>query len=50
LTVADPRGLPPLRAAIARYLARSRGMRCAAEQGHRFNSPRSRRSIRSLRG
>lgn len=35
---ADPRGLPELRAAIARYLAQFRGLRCRASQVIVFNS------------
>ena len=38
LDFADPRGLPELRAALARYLAQLRGMRCSAEQVVIFNS------------
>ncbi|HET9743637.1 MAG TPA: PLP-dependent aminotransferase family protein [Terriglobales bacterium] len=38
LTFADPRGFPQLRAAIARYLAQFRGIRCRAEQVIVFNS------------
>lgn len=38
LTFADPRGLMNLRAAIARYLAQFRGIRCVAEQIIIFNS------------
>ncbi len=38
LDFADPRGLPELRAALARYLAQLRGMRCNAEQVVIFNS------------
>lgn len=35
---ADPRGLPELREALARYLAQLRGMRCSAQQVVIFNS------------
>jgi GntR family transcriptional regulator/MocR family aminotransferase len=38
LNFADPRGLPSLRAAIARYLAQLRGIRCAPEQVIVFSS------------
>jgi GntR family transcriptional regulator/MocR family aminotransferase len=38
LGFADPRGLPALRAAIARHLAQLRGIRCTAEQVIVFNS------------
>ena len=38
LDFADPRGLPELRAALARYLAQLRGMRCRPEQVVIFNS------------
>lgn len=38
LTFADPRGLPNLRTAIARYLAQFRGIRCHAGQVLVFNS------------
>jgi GntR family transcriptional regulator/MocR family aminotransferase len=38
LDFADPRGLPDLRAAIARYLAQFRGIRCTASQVIIFNS------------
>ncbi|HLJ44470.1 MAG TPA: PLP-dependent aminotransferase family protein [Bryobacteraceae bacterium] len=38
LTFADPRGLPMLRAAIARYLAQFRGILCAAGQVVVFSS------------
>ena len=38
LSFADPRGLPDLRAAIARYLAQFRGIRCAPRQLMIFNS------------
>lgn len=38
LNFADPRGLPELRAAIARYLAQFRGVRCTAGQILIFNS------------
>ena len=38
LGFADPRGLPALRAAIARYLAQLRGIRCRPEQVVVFNS------------
>jgi GntR family transcriptional regulator/MocR family aminotransferase len=38
LSFADPRGLPNLREAIARYLAQFRGIRCTARQVMVFNS------------
>jgi len=38
LSFADPRGLPNLRAAIARYLAQFRGIRCIAQQVIIFSS------------
>jgi len=38
LRFADPRGLPALRAAIARYLAQFRGIRCTERQIVVFNS------------
>jgi len=38
LSFSDPRGLPDLRAAIARYLAQFRGIRCDPEQVIVFNS------------
>ena len=38
LTFADPRGLPELKAALARYLAQFRGIRCEPEQVVIFNS------------
>jgi GntR family transcriptional regulator / MocR family aminotransferase len=38
LSFADPRGLPELRAAIARYLAHFREIRCSARQVIIFNS------------
>jgi GntR family transcriptional regulator / MocR family aminotransferase len=38
LGFADPRGLPNLRAAIARYLAQFRGIRCTAQQVIIFSS------------
>ena len=38
LNFADPRGLPDLRAAIARYLAQFRGIRCSAEEVIIFSS------------
>jgi GntR family transcriptional regulator/MocR family aminotransferase len=38
LGFADPRGLPNLRAAIARYLAQFRGVRCTPQQVMIFNS------------
>jgi GntR family transcriptional regulator/MocR family aminotransferase len=38
LAFADPRGLPALRASIARYLAQFRGIRCDADQVVVFNS------------
>jgi len=38
LAFADPRGLPNLRAAVARYLAQFRGIRCTARQVVIFNS------------
>ena len=38
LTLADPRGVPELRASIARYLAQFRGIRCHADQILVFNS------------
>jgi GntR family transcriptional regulator/MocR family aminotransferase len=38
LDFADPRGLPSLRAEIARYLAQFRGIRCAERQVVVFNS------------
>jgi GntR family transcriptional regulator / MocR family aminotransferase len=38
LGFADPRGLPALRAAIARYLAQVRGLRCTASQVVVFSS------------
>lgn len=38
LDFSDPRGLPELRAALARYLAQLRGMRCDAGQVVIFNS------------
>jgi GntR family transcriptional regulator / MocR family aminotransferase len=38
LNFADPRGMPNLRAAIARHLAQCRGIRCAPEQVIVFNS------------
>jgi GntR family transcriptional regulator/MocR family aminotransferase len=38
LSFADPRGLPQLRAAIARYLAQFRGIRCDPAQVAIFNS------------
>ncbi len=38
LTFADPRGLPALRTAIARYLAQFRGIRCDSDQVVVFNS------------
>ena len=38
MNFADPRGLPELRAALARYLAQLRGMHCAPEQVVIFNS------------
>ncbi len=38
MNFADPRGLPELREALARYLAQLRGMRCTAEQVVIFNS------------
>lgn len=38
LSFADPRGLPDLRAAIARYLAQFREIRCTARQVIIFNS------------
>ncbi len=38
LRFADPRGLPRLRAAIARYLAQFRGIRCEPDQVIVFNS------------
>lgn len=38
LSFSDPRGLPNLRAAVARYLAQFRGIRCASEQVIIFNS------------
>jgi len=38
LDFADPRGLPALRAAIARYLAQMRGIRCEADQVIVFGS------------
>ena len=38
LTLADPRGLPDLRTAIALYLAQFRGIRCRSDQVIVFNS------------
>jgi GntR family transcriptional regulator/MocR family aminotransferase len=38
LSFADPRGLPELRAAVARYLAQFREIRCSARQVVIFNS------------
>ena len=38
LSFSDPRGLPNLRSAVARYLAQFRGIRCAPEQVVIFNS------------
>ena len=38
LSFADPRGLPNLRVAIARYLAQFRGIRCTSRQVMIFNS------------
>jgi GntR family transcriptional regulator / MocR family aminotransferase len=38
LSFCDPRGLPNLSAAIARYLAQSRGIRCTSRQVMIFNS------------
>jgi len=38
LSVADPRGVPELRASIARYLAQFRGIRCHTDQILVFNS------------
>lgn len=38
LSFADPRGLPDLRAAMARYLAQFRGIRCTPKQVMIFNS------------
>lgn len=38
LNFADPRGQPNLRAAVARYLAQFRGIRCAPQQVIIFNS------------
>ena len=38
MNFADPRGLPELREALARYLAQLRGMRCSAQQVVIFNS------------
>src|ERR1051325_3498807 len=38
LTFADPRGLPRLREAVARYLAQFRGIRCEPAQVVIFNS------------
>jgi GntR family transcriptional regulator/MocR family aminotransferase len=38
MNFADPRGLPELREALARYLAQLRGMHCTAEQVVIFNS------------
>lgn len=46
LMFADPRGLLELRAAIARYLAQFRGIRCRAEQVIIFNS--SQQAIHAL--
>jgi GntR family transcriptional regulator/MocR family aminotransferase len=46
LTFADPRGLPALRAAIARYLAQFRGIRCDPDQVVVFNS--SQQALNSL--